>query len=479
MINIPPVKQSTPIKAEVLPDIIRAWKVGQVLNATTQQGGEALSKVLIRIGQLTIEAKTPIPLQNGQNVKLLVKSLGAQASQQPGKLPLLSIIDTLSLTAQPEKLAASKLRQFIAIQQSFSLTQQLSEKLINNIKMADKLPASLKNLLEIFQQSSVITGKNITSTQLKQQILNSGVFLEAKLNNSLQQTIANKSAENSSEKLSDKLINDFKYQLLSIRAELGSLISTKNSIQQPALSNQQLSDLQVLIKLSAANLAPGRINAGEITELADRLITLLPKISLTQLSTLLSGLKPETPAANELQLLAKFIITNLQQHGSQQLQEQLSYRLMLLDLNQQIDQSISKLTSLQLQPMIREGDNLVLLLFNLIFKDSNERFDIEFRMQQESEQDEQSDESWLVTLSFNFKSMGKVISRIHLSGDLVSTVFHTENSSTARKIKQFLPLLESGLTKAGLNIVNLGIEATLPENKTFAGEQASILDEEA
>ena len=61
MINIPPIKPGTEIKAEILPDITKTWKIGQVLNATTETGGEALNKVLLRIGQQLIETRSPIP----------------------------------------------------------------------------------------------------------------------------------------------------------------------------------------------------------------------------------------------------------------------------------------------------------------------------------------------------------------------------------------------------------------------------------
>ncbi|MCW8935434.1 MAG: flagellar hook-length control protein FliK [Gammaproteobacteria bacterium] len=465
MINIPPIKQSSAVKPELIPDITKSWKVGQVLNATTQQGGEALSKVLIRIGQHTIEAKTPVTLQNGQEIKLQVKSLTEnQSNNSVVKLPLLSIIETSPIVSNSNKLAALKLRQFIAVQQSFSQLQQLANELTSNKTSTDKLPETLKNLLGNLQNTLQLNSKGISPAQLKQQILNSGVFLESKL---LQpQTSATEKS----------FINDFKYQLLAIKAELSRISPAEEQATKQPLTAQQLNQLQSLIKEYANR--PGHT----LAELTDKLLTFLPKTSITQIISLLGGKTTELVTLNDVQSLAKLIITTSQQHGlqlSQQIQELLQYRLMLLDLNLQVEQAISKITSMQLQPMSREGDNMVLLLFNLVFKDNHERFDIDFRIQQESESTENNEEDWSVTLTFNFKTLGKVQSIIHLNANQVSSVFHTELKTTADKIKQLLPLLESALKKTGLNLVNLSVDNKLLNNRPFVSDQVNLLDEKA
>jgi len=467
MINIPPIKQSTSVKPELIADVTKTWKVGQVLNATTQRGGDALSNVLIRVGKHTIEAKTPITLQSGQEIKLLVKSLTEnQQSKQITRLPLLSIIEATPLNNQPNKLAAIKLRQFIAIQQSFSQLQQLASNLTSNISKTDKLPDTLKGLLINLQSSLQLNSKNISPTQLKQHILNSGVFLESKLLPQQKSTTTESS-----------LINDFKFQLLKIKAELSGLSPVGSAIKNQALPTQQLNQLQVLTREFVTRAGPS-----QLTELTDKLISLLPKATLTQFTNLLSGKTTETILPAELQSLAKLITSSSPQHAfqlSQNIQEQLQLRLMLLDLNLQVEQSISKLTSMQLQPMSREGDNMVLLLFNLVFKDTHERFDIDFRIQQEDENNENNAENWSVTLTFNFKTLGKVQSLIHLNGNQVSSMFHTELDTTAEKIKQLLPLLESALKKTGLNIVNLSVDNSLLKSKPFVSEQVNLLDEKA
>jgi len=490
MINIPPIKQSTTVTPKVIPDLTRTWKVGQVLSATTQQGGEPLSNVLIRVGQHTLEAKTPVAIQPGQEIKLLVKSLGDPGSNNvAGKLPLLSIVGVepfLSGTnisgseiPEPSKLIALKLRQFIAIQQSFSALKDSANHILNKNISGGQLPDSLKNLLNNLQQSISLNTNNISPAQLKQHFLDSGIFFESKIRN---QAIVSSNPRNDNLSLS----RDFKFQLLSIKAELVKLVPTAEQVATQTLNDEQFKTLQLFIKKSSAGLTDNKLYS-----VFEKLVNLLPKSSLIQLNQLLAGQKNEILIGSQdqslkIESLAKLLSMTLQQTGGQQLtqlKEQLQFRLMLLDLHQQIDQSISKITSLQLQPLFqtsgREADNLVLLLFNLVFKDAHERFDIDFRIQQDDEKDEPADESWTVTLSFNFKTLGKVQSKIHLVGNHVSNVFYTELSATAEKIKPLLPLLESGLTKAGLIINNLAVENSLLENRPYSSKKTNLLDENA
>lgn len=472
MINIPPIKSSTSVKAELIPDVTRTWKVGQILSATTERGGEALSKVLIRVGQHTLEAKTPVPLQTGQDVKLLVKTL---ADNQAMKLPLLSILAAdIEPAGKTGTLATTKLRQFIAIQQSFSQLHTLAQNLFTNKSFNDKLPAAIKTELAHLLNTLPIKAESINSAQLKQLILNSGIFFESKLLSQI------KNPE-SQFKNSSSLINDFKFQLLSIKSRLSQLIPTPAATQQNLTPEtiQQITQLQTLIQQNNIHLTKN--NAAE---LINKLVSILPKQSLAQISTLLASPIPHTQTADKIEALTQNLIQLIQQQSQPQktqdnILDQLRFRLMLLDLGQQVDQSISKLTSLQLQPLSREGDNLVFILFNLIFKDSHQQFDVNFRIQQEDEKAGSEKDSWQISLTFNFKSLGKVQSNIHLVNDRVSTVFHTELNSTSEKIKPLLPLLESGLKNAGLTVINLAVTSGLLTEKPEINSRISLLDENA
>lgn len=79
MINIPPIKPSSSMPSELISRVSETLRVGQVLSATTQRGGDAMSKVLIQLGEHTLQAKTPVRLETGQEIKLLVKAAGMRS----------------------------------------------------------------------------------------------------------------------------------------------------------------------------------------------------------------------------------------------------------------------------------------------------------------------------------------------------------------------------------------------------------------
>ena len=461
MINIPPTKYPSPLKVENIADVIKPWKVGEVLSATAQKGGEALSTVLIRVGQYTLKAKTPVSLQDGEAIKLQVKAI------TENKLPLLRIMtlppNANDQSADKVNIAAIKLRQFIAIQQNFSQTLQLASDILKNEPKINKLPEPLNNSLIKIQSTLQLGANNTTPSELKQKILNSGLFFESKLLNLKSSATTN-----------SPLSGDFKQQLLSIKNQIDILLPANKPVEP--LSDSQLQQLKNLIQQSANDNGLTRL-----TKISDGLFKLLPASSLTQLNSLLSNEGLSQSLSEELTSIGKLLYTNLKQTPQlmAQLQEQIKFRLQLIDLGQQVEQSISKISSLQLQPLTREGDNLFLIFFNLIFKDSQQQFDINFKIQQDSRADEQDNESWSVILSFNFKTLGTVQSKIHLVGNQLSTSFHTEQAQTASKIKQLLPLLESALTKSGFNIVNINVDNTLMKNRPFPEHQTHLLDENA
>ena len=115
MINIPPIKPRTEIKPEIISDITKTWKVGQLLNATVSKGGQPLETIQLRLGQHLLESRSPIALKAGDNVQLLVKELGIE--------PLLSIKGPIST----RDTAIQLLRSYINNQQDIKPLLQISQ----------------------------------------------------------------------------------------------------------------------------------------------------------------------------------------------------------------------------------------------------------------------------------------------------------------------------------------------------------------
>jgi len=462
MINIPPIKPSTAIKTEVISDVSRTWQVGQVLNATAQQGGEALSKVLIRLGEHTLEAKTPIKLETGQEIKLLVKAV---SENNAAKLPLLSILPPgENLPLDKSQLANIKLRQFIAIQASFSATQQAAQNLLANKQVSHLLPKELVNQLMTLQSSLQVKPGQDQSSQLKQLIENSGIFLEAKL----------KMAPALKTNLDNALSNDFKHILLQTRLLLSNSILPKIPFQ--AENIKLTPQIKEFIQQTLQN------SSNSLNTLTNQFISNLPKPLLQQLVFLLNGSSTNFPITPQAQTLADMITYALQQTTNAQknineLSNLLHTKLLLLDFSQQVDRSISQITSFQLQPLGREVDTLTLLLFNLVFKDKEHSSDIGFRIEQENTETDNETESWRVTLSFNLKSLGKIQSHIHLKDKQVSTIFLSENESTSDTIRDFLPILEKNLQQVGFFVAGTLVKTKAIQENMIIHTQSHLLDE--
>jgi len=341
MINIPPVKQSEAVKTELITQISKTWKVGQILNATTEQGGGALSKVLIRVGQYMLEAKTPIALNNDQPVKLLVKALPDKQTAQLPRLSILPFSDPPSINMA--SLATMKLRQFIAVQQSFTQIQLLAKRLVENKLSTTLLGKSLNNQLSLLQSSLNLRAQGMSSSQLKQLVLNSGVFFESRL---LSQSISpsNSASPLSSTRsstlpptLSSTLGHDFKYQLFSISTRLAQLTGVADGAQKTdqTLSPARLKELQGIVKLTAT----GVLSASNLSRQISEAINSLSRPALIELSRLLSGSIANTPLTNasgfgssdELVFLSKALLSAAQLHPQSQqlLLEQLRFRIML------------------------------------------------------------------------------------------------------------------------------------------------------
>jgi len=354
MINIPPTKSTTAIQPEVISDASKTWKVGQILNATTQQGGDALSKVLIRLGEHTLEAKTPIKLETGQDIKLLVKVANDNSLT---KLPLLSILPpTENLPLDKTQLANIKLRQFIAIQASFSNTQQTAQNLLANKQVTNLLPKELINQLTTLQSSLQVNADLVQTNHLKQLIENSGIFLESKL----------KMAATLNSNLNNAISSDFKHALLQTRSLLSNNILPTTPFQTENIKlTPQIKDLIQHILQSSSNT---------LNTLANQLISNIPTPPLQPIVFLLDCSSTNFPVTSQAQTLADMLTHTLQQATNSQknindLSNLLHTKLLLLDLSQQVDRSLSQITSFQLQPLSREVETLTLLLFNLVFKD--------------------------------------------------------------------------------------------------------------
>jgi hypothetical protein len=450
--------------SELISRVSETLRVGQVLSATTQRGGSAMSKVLIQLGEHTLQAKTPVRLETGQEIKLLVKAAG---DAELGKLPLLTILPPKQAQASNAELshtqlAQLKLRQFIAIQQAFSQPLQTAQSILDNKPGLNLLPAKLINQLNQLQSALQLSPEQLSGKQLKQQIENSGIFLESKLQNLGRGNSVN-------------LNQDFKQLLLNIRQVLNSSGLGKPppaEMETGPLSTEQRQQIQQLLQGSIRSYA----------SLSERLIQMLPRSLLQPVVQLLSGQQPTSNISTDVRALAELISQTLQHKtgSSQQTQELMSLlntRFMLLDLATQVERSLGQLSSFQLQPLSREADGLTLLLFNLLLKDKDQAHDIHFRIEQENAAQDPAQQGWKVSIYFNFNTLGKLQTDIHLMDNRVSSIFYCEQDTTSARVRSLLPVLQDNLDKAGFIISGMRVSTRASDESPVLPPQTHLLDE--
>jgi len=451
--------------SELISRVTETLRVGQVLNATTQRGGDAMSKVLIQLGEHTLQANTPVKLETGQEIKLLVKAAG---DAELGKLPLLTILPPKQAPSSNNalshtQLAQIKLRQFIAIQQAFSQPLQTAQAILANKPGLNLLPTKLAGQLNQLQSALQLPLEQLSGKQLRQQIESSGIFLEAKLKNLSQGNNVN-------------LKQDFKQLLLNIRQQLDSSGLGKAPAEAEAapLSNEQRQQIQQLLQGSIRSYA----------SLSERLMQILPRSLLQPVAQLLTGQQPAASVSADVRALAELISQTLQhktgspQHA-QELMSLLNTRFMLLDLATQVERSLGQLSSFQLQPLSREADGLTLLLFNLLLKDKDkdQAHDVHFRIEQENSAQDPAQQGWKVSIYFNFNTLGKLQADIHLMDNQVASVFYCEQDATSARVRSLLPVLQDNLDRAGFMVSGMRVSTRASNESPVLSPQTHLLDE--
>lgn len=194
-------------------------QVGQVLSAKIQPISN--EQVKITIGNQTLVASTKQPISESGNVQVKVNKLLPEIQ--------LSIVSNKTSTAnqQTTQTIQNAYRQFIPMQGSISNSfQQIS--LMQSLPPSIQAPVS--QLLSLVNKQDI---QQLTGKELKQRLINSGLFLESKLKNHAP---------------SQDIKQDLKAQLLQLQQLTNQAQLTQNSRSLNKLSqalNQALSRLTV------------------------------------------------------------------------------------------------------------------------------------------------------------------------------------------------------------------------------------------
>lgn len=438
MINIPPVLAGTQPRTELIPDVTKIWSVGQVLNATAARDAKPNDIVLIRMGQTILEAKTPIALNAGDRLGLVVKSLG--------ETPVL----TIQTSAAPQLMAAQNLKSFIAQQQDLTTLLAFSQSVISSPSISNLLKQQLGNLAQQVPDAAQV----VQATMLEKLIKNSGIFLES--------TLKGHQAGSVGEDIKGLLL---KLDTLLQEAAPGLLVNSRREsvdYTRPVINSYLKGEIS-LLQLSV--LLSNSLSSDELQVLRSALAN-IDKVEMPQRLVEAFG-----PLLNHIQL----------QTNPRDLQQNLLGLLEMMDVLRQLkfytEGALAKITSQQLIPLTSEDDKF--LLFDLCFRDQNEHQMVNFRLEQECPEGSQEVSGWRITLNFEFRELGPLQVHLHLTDNNIHALLRAEYESTAERIAGHQGLLEAALDTIGFDTVGVRVSLGGISQHNDLADGIHIVDETA
>lgn len=272
-----------------------------------------------------------------------------------------------------------------------------------------------------------------TANQLKNHILNSGIFLEHKINDAL------------------------------IKHPPATQTSTLGSTPMPLKQNLE-QDLGALLH-RLANVLRSHLGAFNPAGKPSTPLTQNPPLSNQSQSPTAASTTDKTaiPLKQNVSVVSKDNVASLQNITLREEAMQTFLR--------QVETSLTHLQQTQLQNLNDSQAGRPMWLFELPIKDGNDIdvFNIKINEEEESQTEDRENKIWNVTLEFNFERLGAIRSHIKLQGEHISAMFYSENSETLSLFDKNVELLRSRLRHNGLNIGN--IECA---KKEFSAEKTQV-----
>lgn len=488
---------STPVE-------IRGWQTGQMLQAVAANNSQN-GQVTLLIGRLTLEARTPLPIQSGQTLALEVVSRG--------EVPVLRVVTELSGKAVIEQAIRQELprqaSQNTLLANLTSLTQQ------GPAAQKEPLPATILQAIRSFLRQLPEPKQVSTADGLRRSLHNSGGFLESRL--------ANPTARG------QDLHQDLKGALLRLEQQLKESYRSlvRPSGAPPAPPRQGGAGIPAGTPMPARGAeamttgapreaaAPAteqaRLAASAIREaLPPQTATTPPAENRPAAQGSAGGLPGNNPSAPPGQAGATTTTTGVTpeallrtvpvarefapplRHGPLQVQARAEATLtrqdnlshILTTLLKDTDSSLARMQLSQLGSQAVDGEQRQVWLLELPVRKEDGVDLFQFRIERETghkaaEAPEQ--DRWTVRFVFSLQGLGPVYARISILGDSVSTTIWIEDEASAQLFNRHRETLEQNLLRAGLVIEQFAFINGKPENDIgFSGRPSQqILNEKA
>jgi hypothetical protein len=450
---------------------------------TAQQLAQSASKqfnLLLQIGSSQFSVRSETAMSPGS--QLLLKVNGEQQLQI---ISTLLDVETAAVKTSPtvskeQQLLQSSLRAVLPYQQEYS---RLLRTLVNmpTPLIAQLSPQTQQAVARLLQH--LPTPDRLQQAQeLKQAILNSGLFLEAKMLKAGSlgvQNAATKPSPVTGQKVPDS-------QQLSANKHLLMSLIGKVLKQQGGLAASQGSDPQRGSHAENTLRLPEGDFKADIARLVNTITTeqslnsLLHNHSISQNS---GGAKAPGDIGLLLRQLAQLIKAGNSKQNSEAAKIEDPHTQVKLTLLRQALSTLSRTQLHQLNTLQSQSgtaaENPLINSWNIELPVMNgeklDTFFIEINEEEASDSEHASrQQQWRVMLSFELDGMGTLYVQLVLIADCVSATIWADNPQTLKRVEAETKTLREGLNEIGVNVKQLECQLGTPPNRSTRLEHQLI-----
>jgi len=247
-----------------------------------------------------------------------------------------------------------------------------------------------------------------TSTQIKEQLINSGTFIENKIRNqifSAQQINTKNTPANIKAQIDTKLSANLELDLGAQLHRLANLIKTQLPVKPSTSMNQGIG---IQENIHPANKVPNQ--------------------QVTRAPAEQASLQNITVREEAMQTFLR-----------------------------QIESSLTHMQQTQLQNLNESQPGRPLWLMELPIKDGQDidLFELRISEEESSQTESETTKSWNVTLKFDLEGLGKIKAHIKMQNEFISAQFFSEQKETLSLFQENFDFLRGRLNYNGLNVGNI------------------------
>lgn len=404
----------------------------QVFAPTAETGTKQATVISIDRSQLT---NAPSALTIGQNLSLEISKTGTP--------PEFRIIP--NATNIPAAKVAEFVKQFLPRHEASPILLNQLIKDLPQLMKNPSVPPALKDIAAQIIQNLPPKEQLITSQGLKQSIINSGLFLEAKLPPAMAQAELLK-------ELPQLIKNESVPQSLQrIAAEILQNLTQK----QPLLNNPSLEQPLSMKQTPEAGFA-----AAELSEAPANDDAAAPKPTMPNSA----GFIAEDFKGN----LLKFIQALKQEinHPGEQPSNPVELDL-LKNLQHKTENTVAKLVLDQLASLPKEDNPKQLWIIDIPFIDRQQAESVRIEVEQDKENRQQSggNGDWSVNITITPPGLGAIHCIVSYRDNVINTYFKSRNTQTTELIKHNLDYLKNQLEESGLTTGHMDAHDDAPKTR--------------